>query len=221
MPVINEGEILARIHKFKLFRKEGNLFIDLYEALMGKPASKFIAVPNLMVQEADKQYFGFGDSKAEALKDCLKKIKDVPIYEIVPLDDGSEKNSIRERYAGSGQQFTRLSRKDSKKQTIKSLQKSGKIYGTVVDSSRPDGTMKDLITAREKNPKGVPVKNAKITAICKGAGKKKTKTDDSGHYELTGLKDGLWRLRIKAKGYELQEAQVEIVDGGEYEENFD
>ena len=90
MSIINEGEILARIHKFKMFRKEGNLFIDVYEALLGKPAHKFIAVPNLLIQEADKKYFGYGDSKAEALKDCLRKIKEVPIHSIIPPDTSLE-----------------------------------------------------------------------------------------------------------------------------------
>jgi len=52
MAIINEGEIFARIHKFKIFRKEGNLFIDLYEALLGDPAHKFIAVPNVLFEEA-------------------------------------------------------------------------------------------------------------------------------------------------------------------------
>jgi hypothetical protein len=84
MPIIGDEEILARVHKLKLFRSEGNIFIDLYEALLGKPAHKFIAVPNLLIRESDKMYFGVGDSKKEALMDCLKKIKDVPIDEIIP-----------------------------------------------------------------------------------------------------------------------------------------
>ena len=220
MPVLNEGEILARVHKFKLFREEGNLFIDLYEALMGNPASKFIAVPNLIIREADKQYFGFGESKSEALKDCLKKIKDVPIHGIVPLDNDVEKDKTLGIYAGAGGQFKRLSRPEMKNQTIKPLRSLGKIYGTVLDSSRPHGSMKEIITAREENPKGVPIRNAKITAECKGVGKKKTRTDDSGYYEFTDLEDGVWRLKIKAKGYEIQEAEAEIVGGGEHEENF-
>jgi len=83
MPIINEGEILARIHKFKIFRGEGNLFIDLYEALLGEPAHKFVAVPNLLFEEADKKYFGVGDTKGAAIKDCLGKIKDVSIEAIV------------------------------------------------------------------------------------------------------------------------------------------
>ena len=72
MPIMNDGEILARVHKFKLFRNEGNLFVDLYEAILGEPGHKFIAVPNLLIQEADKKYFGVGDTKGAALKDCLR-----------------------------------------------------------------------------------------------------------------------------------------------------
>jgi hypothetical protein len=90
MSVINEEEIFARIHKYKIFRNEGNLFIDVYEVILGKPAHKFMAVPNLLIQEANKKYFGVGDSKIEALKDCLRKIKDVPITEIVPTENADQ-----------------------------------------------------------------------------------------------------------------------------------
>lgn len=90
MAIIGEDEIFAGIHKFKLFRKEGNLFIDVYESLIGKPAHKFVAVPNLLFQESDKEYFGFGDTKADAIKDCLKKVKDVPIETIVPSETSSD-----------------------------------------------------------------------------------------------------------------------------------
>ena len=86
MSVINEEEIFTRVHKYKIFRSEGNLFIDVYEVILGKPAYKFMAVPNLLIQEADKKYFGVGDSKILALKDCLKKIKDVSIGDIVPTE---------------------------------------------------------------------------------------------------------------------------------------
>ena len=88
--IISEDEILAGIHKYKLFRKEGNLFIDVYESLIGKPAHKFVAVPNLLFQESDKEYFGFGDTKADAIKDCLRKVKDVPIETIVPSETSSD-----------------------------------------------------------------------------------------------------------------------------------
>jgi hypothetical protein len=87
--IINDDEIFAGIHKFKLFRKEGNLYIDVYESLIGKPAHKFVAVPNLLIQESDKEYFGFGDTKADAIRDCLRKVKDVPIETVVPAESSS------------------------------------------------------------------------------------------------------------------------------------
>jgi len=90
MPIIGDEEIFARIHKFKLFRKEGNLYIDLYEVILGKPPHRFIAVPNLLIKEAEEKYFGVGDSRKAALKDCLKKIKDTPIQTLVPLGPSQE-----------------------------------------------------------------------------------------------------------------------------------
>lgn len=93
MSIINTDEIFARIHKYKIFRSEGNLYIDVYEAILGKPANKFMAIPNLIFREAEKEYFGIGESQKEALKDCLKKIKDVPINEIVPPETQNESSS--------------------------------------------------------------------------------------------------------------------------------
>jgi hypothetical protein len=94
MGILGNEEILARVHKFKLFRSEGNLFIDIYEALIGNPAHKFVAVPNLLVREANEKYFGVGDSKKTALADCLKKIKGIPLEIIVPLDDGNARAEV-------------------------------------------------------------------------------------------------------------------------------
>ena len=105
MPLINDEEIFARVHKFKLFRKEGNIFIDLYEAMLGRPAHKFIAVPNLDLQEAEKEYFGVGDSKSEALKDCLKKIKNIPISTIVRLDTSGKPTMNSEPSLESNEEF--------------------------------------------------------------------------------------------------------------------
>ena len=101
MSVINEEEIFTRIHKYKIFRSEGNLFIDVYEVILGKPEHKFMAVPNLLFQEADKKYFGVGDSKIAALKDCLGKVKDVPISEIVPTESAQGHQAKPELYFDS------------------------------------------------------------------------------------------------------------------------
>jgi hypothetical protein len=92
MAILGEDEILARVHRFKLFRNEGNLYIDVYEAVLGKPPHKFIAVPNVLLKESEEKFFGVGDTKKDALTDCLKKIRAVPVEEIVPTGDleGSE-----------------------------------------------------------------------------------------------------------------------------------
>jgi hypothetical protein len=87
MAILGDDEILARVHRFKLFRNEGNLYIDVYEAVLGKPPHKFIAVPNLLLKESEERFFGVGDTKKDALTDCLKKIRAVQIEEIVPTED--------------------------------------------------------------------------------------------------------------------------------------
>lgn len=109
MAILGDEEILARVHRFKLFRNEGNLYIDVYEAVLGKPPHKFIAVPNLLLKEAEEQYFGVGDTKKDALTDCLKKIRAIPIEEIVPMDD-LERADIERKAAES---LKRTSRKAS------------------------------------------------------------------------------------------------------------
>jgi hypothetical protein len=82
-----------------------------------------------------------------------------------------------------------------------------------------DGAPSDIVLAVENNKKE-PLKNAKIIARCEGMGKRKTKTNDSGYYELNNLEDGLWRVTVKVKDYEDVESTVEITGGGEYEKNF-
>jgi hypothetical protein len=56
MGILGSEEILARVHKFKLFRSEGNLYIDLYESLAGSLGNRFVAVPNLLLREADENF---------------------------------------------------------------------------------------------------------------------------------------------------------------------
>ncbi|UCG08368.1 MAG: hypothetical protein JSV83_06895, partial [Desulfobacterales bacterium] len=44
-------------------------------------------------------------------------------------------------------------------------------------------------------------------------------TNASGYYELINLKDGKWKLTIKAKGYKKGKEKVEILDGGNHKKN--
>jgi len=65
---------------------------------------------------------------------------------------------------------------------------------------------------------GNPIRNATVT--CKGSGKKETKTNASGYYEQTNLKDGPWRLKIKAQGYKPANAKVVLSVEESCERNF-
>jgi hypothetical protein len=120
MGILGSEEILARVHKFKLFRSEGNLYIDIYESLTGAPGNRFVAVPNLLIRESDEKYFGVGDSKKAALADCLTKIKDVPIAAIVALEDRHvEEQTLSEikemsKAPGPLRKLTRIFQKGSK-----------------------------------------------------------------------------------------------------------
>jgi cytoskeletal protein CcmA (bactofilin family) len=79
----------------------------------------------------------------------------------------------------------------------------------------------DIATARENKKTAEPIKDAKISAKCKGFAEKITRTDDSGYYELTDLEDGTWSLKVEAKGYDVVKATVEISSGGVYEQDFE
>ena len=74
---IKGQDVLARVHKYELLRSDGHIRIDVLEVIAGKSSQRFIAVPNLVLETADKMYHGFGDSVEAALQDCLNKIKDV------------------------------------------------------------------------------------------------------------------------------------------------
>jgi hypothetical protein len=82
---IKDEELLARVHKYEIIRKDGHLRIDVLEIIAGKSSEKFIAVPNLVIETASSAYHGFGDSEEAALQDCLNKIKKVPAKVIVSI----------------------------------------------------------------------------------------------------------------------------------------
>ena len=81
---INEGEKLSEVTKFELNREDGRLLIDVYTCISEKTSVKYIAAPNLLTNMSDEQYWGAGNSKNEALNDCLTKIKKLAINTIVP-----------------------------------------------------------------------------------------------------------------------------------------
>jgi cytoskeletal protein CcmA (bactofilin family) len=66
---------------------------------------------------------------------------------------------------------------------------------------------------------GKPVRKAKIS--CKGDGKTKTETNASGYYEVINLKEGTWKLKVEAQGYQKGKSEVVITGMGTYEQNYD
>jgi hypothetical protein len=97
----------------------------------------------------------------------------------------------------------------------------GIIYGTVTGyTPQSPVAIRDSVTASKDKKNGKPIKDAIISAKCKGFAEKNSMTDDSGYYELADLEDGRWKLEFKAEGHKAVKATVEISGGGVYEQNF-
>ncbi len=82
---LNQDDVLSRVHQFELERDEERIFINVREPLVNSDKGAFIAVPSLITQECGNTgYVGLGNSVEEALKDCLKRIKGMPLSQIIP-----------------------------------------------------------------------------------------------------------------------------------------
>jgi len=73
---------------------------------------------------------------------------------------------------------------------------------------RPPLTLTGIYGIVTDQNTGDPIRDAKVKY--KGVGKRNTKTNNSGYYELVNLKDGKCRLIVKAKGYKKGSAKGEI-----------
>ncbi len=82
---LNQDDVLSRVHQFELERDEERIFINVREPLVNPDKGAFIAVPSLITQECgNTDYVGLGNSIEEALQDCLKRIKGMPLSQIIP-----------------------------------------------------------------------------------------------------------------------------------------
>ncbi len=82
--LLNRDDVLSRVHQFELEREEERIFINIREPIGGSDIGTFIAVPSLITQECNNtDYVGLGDSVEEALQDCLKRIKGLPLPQIM------------------------------------------------------------------------------------------------------------------------------------------
>jgi cytoskeletal protein CcmA (bactofilin family) len=98
----------------------------------------------------------------------------------------------------------------------------GIIHGVVTGHTiRAPDAAHEPITAGEDEKQVGPIKEAKVSAKCRGFAEKNTSTDDSGFYELTDLEDGMWKLKVEADDHEVIKATVEVSGGGIYTQDFE
>ena len=77
--LLNENDMLSRISLYELWRDDSRMFINVREFLSTTKKHKFIASPSYIVKEGKEEFIGRGDTKEEALKDCLSRIKGLSI----------------------------------------------------------------------------------------------------------------------------------------------
>lgn len=90
MHPLNPNDILTRITRYNLIRNQRMIYIDVHEAVQGKLAGRFVAVPNLINIIAKQEYQGVGETESEALETCLSKIQDMRIEDLFPRKAGKE-----------------------------------------------------------------------------------------------------------------------------------
>jgi hypothetical protein len=79
-----QNDILTKVSRYNLIRNRRMLYIDVHESLAGQLAGKFVAVPNLINIIARQEFQGAGGTEAEALDNCMLKIKDYNVEDIFP-----------------------------------------------------------------------------------------------------------------------------------------
>lgn len=84
MPALMENDILTKVSRYNLIRSQRMIYIDIHERLAGSLAGRFVAVPNLINIIARQEFQGVGDTEAEALDNCLSKIKNHDIQDLFP-----------------------------------------------------------------------------------------------------------------------------------------
>ena len=90
MSHLMENDILTRVNRYNLIRNRRMIYIDVHESLAGTLAGNFVAVPNLINLIARQEFQGVGDTEAEALDNCLAKIKDRDIEDLFPSSAPTE-----------------------------------------------------------------------------------------------------------------------------------
>jgi hypothetical protein len=85
---LQSGDIFTKVTRYNLIRNRRMVYIDVHQALFGKLAAPFVAVPNLINLVAKPEYQGVGETEAQALENCLSKINSASIEELFPRGGG-------------------------------------------------------------------------------------------------------------------------------------
>ncbi len=86
--LLHKGDVLLREHLFLLIREQRGFNIVILEAVGESLIHKFTASPIVYIlsHSGHVEYTGHGNSKEEALRDCLKKIKGKSFDQIFPKE---------------------------------------------------------------------------------------------------------------------------------------
>ena len=81
---LDQDDVLSRVHQYELERDEEGVFVNVREPIGGSSKGSFIAVPGLISKEcSNTDFVGLGDSVEDALNDCLKRIKGIPLSQVI------------------------------------------------------------------------------------------------------------------------------------------
>jgi len=82
-----ENDILTKVARYNLIRSQRMIYIDVHESLAGNLAGKFVAAPNLINIIARQEFQGVGPTEAEALNNCLSRIKNYDVEDLFPTSN--------------------------------------------------------------------------------------------------------------------------------------
>jgi hypothetical protein len=83
------NDILTKVTRYNLIRNQRLIYIDVHQRLAGHLAGEFVAVPNLINIIAKQEFQGVGLTEAEALDNCLSKIKNYDIEDLFPTTNST------------------------------------------------------------------------------------------------------------------------------------
>ena len=75
--LINTGDCFTQVSLYQLLREDGRVFIFVHKIIAGAGKGSFMAHPTHLLGRHKDEYVGTGKSRAEALRNCLARIKGI------------------------------------------------------------------------------------------------------------------------------------------------